>query len=296
VERRSDLRELVDDLGRLPEDQRAALVMSEIEELGHDEVAQVLGCRRDKVRALVYQARSSLSGWREACALPCREVRQELAVARGPALRRGHLRRHLNLCSECAVFRENLDRQRRGLAVVLPVLPTLGLKERVLDAAWGAAGAGSGAAAGGAGAGGGLAGSLGPTAIKIGAAVLAIGAGVGTLAGLGGSGGGDAPSGPPAWERSAASERPDVGLDRARDPHSAVARLRAREQERIASASPEATAPEQEAPAGPQAPETGSPPAETAPPSAPAPTQDRGTLPEVDVEVEVEVDPLAPLP
>ena len=42
VERRSDLRELVDDIGRLPEDQRAALVMSEIEELGHAEVAEVL--------------------------------------------------------------------------------------------------------------------------------------------------------------------------------------------------------------------------------------------------------------
>ena len=65
VERRSDLRELVDDIGRLPEDQRAALVMSEIEKLGHAEVAEVLGCPREQVRALVYQARSSLSGWRE---------------------------------------------------------------------------------------------------------------------------------------------------------------------------------------------------------------------------------------
>jgi Sigma-70, region 4 len=53
VERRSDLRELVDDVGRLPEDQRAALVMSEIEELGHAEVAEVLGCPREKVRACV---------------------------------------------------------------------------------------------------------------------------------------------------------------------------------------------------------------------------------------------------
>ena len=158
VERRSDLRELVDDIGRLPEDQRAALVMSEIEELRHAEVAEVLGCPRDKVRALVYQARSSLSGWREARALPCREVQQELAVARGAALRRSHLRRHLKLCRECAAFRDDMDRQRRGLAVVLPVLPAIGLKERVLEVAWGAAGAGGGAAAGGAAGGSGLAG------------------------------------------------------------------------------------------------------------------------------------------
>ena len=139
---------VLNDIGRLPEDQRAALVMSELEELGHAEVAEVLGCPRDKVRALVYQARSSLSGWREARALPCREVRQELAVARAGALRRGHLRRHLKLCPECATFREDLDRQRRGLALVLPVLPGIGLKERVLEAVWGAAGAGGGAAAG----------------------------------------------------------------------------------------------------------------------------------------------------
>ena len=81
----------MDDIGRLPEDQRAALVMSEIEDLRHTEVAEALGCSREKVRALVYQARSSLAGWREARALPCREVREELAMARGGALRRGHL-------------------------------------------------------------------------------------------------------------------------------------------------------------------------------------------------------------
>ena len=184
MERRSDLRELVDDIGRLPEDQRAALVMSEIEELGHAEVAEVLGCPRDKVRALVYQARSSLSGWREARALPCREVQQELAVARAGALRRGHLRRHLKLCPECATFREDLDRQRRGLAVVLPVLPAIGLKERVLEVAWGAAGAGGGAAAGGAAAGGGLAGVLGATAVKIGVAALVLGGGAATFVGM----------------------------------------------------------------------------------------------------------------
>jgi RNA polymerase sigma factor (sigma-70 family) len=120
VERRSDLRELVSDIGRLPDDQRAALVLSEIEDLAHAEVADVLGCRRDKVRALVYQARSSLAGWREARQLPCREVREEIAVAHGGGLRRAHLRRHLKLCAGCAEFRKDMDRQRRSVALVLP--------------------------------------------------------------------------------------------------------------------------------------------------------------------------------
>ncbi|MGH2804649.1 MAG: RNA polymerase sigma factor, partial [Thermoleophilaceae bacterium] len=139
VERRSDLRELVGDIGRLPDDQRAALVLSELEDLAHAEVARVLGCRREKVRALVFQARSALAGWRAARALPCREVREEIAVARGGALRRGHLRRHLKLCSDCAAFRDDVDRQRRRLAVLMPVLPALGLQDRVLEAALGAA-------------------------------------------------------------------------------------------------------------------------------------------------------------
>jgi RNA polymerase sigma factor (sigma-70 family) len=297
VERRSDLRELVDDIRRLPEDQRAALVMSEISELEHAEVAEVLGCPRDKVRALVYQARSSLSGWREARALPCRDVRQELAVARGGALRRAHLRRHLNVCSECAAFRQDVDRQRRGLVQVLPVLPTLGLKERVLEAA-SAARAGGGAA-GGATAGGGL-GSLGTTAVKIGAAVLVLGGGVATFGGPSGDdglsrdGGVDGASKTePVSERSAASPLTPAGESRRRRAHAA----------------PTATEPDQpeEVPAAPQSRDAAPPSSQPAPeapqtpaPQTEAPTQERDVLPDVEVEGEVrgevEVEPPAPLP
>jgi RNA polymerase sigma factor (sigma-70 family) len=297
VERRSDLRELVDDIRRLPEDQRAALVMSEIAELEHAEVAEVLGCPREKVRALVYQARSSLSGWREARALPCRDVRRELAVARGGALRRAHLRRHLKVCPECAAFRQDVDRQRRRLVLVLPVLPTLGLKERVLEAA-SAASAGGGAA-GGAAAGGGL-GSLG-AAMKIGAAVLVLGAGAATFGGPSGDGGlsrdgevDGASTTEPASERSAPSPLTPAGESR----------------RRRAGASPTATEPDQpgeEVHAAPQSPDaapSSSQPAPEAPqtpaPQTEAPTQQRDALPDVEVEaevgVEVEVEPPAPVP
>lgn len=307
VERRSDLRELVDDIGRLPEDQRAALVMSEIEELRHAEVAEVLGCPRDKVRALVYQARSSLSGWREARALPCREVQQELAVARAAALRRSHLRRHLKLCRECAAFRDGMDRQRRGLAVVLPVLPAIGLKERVLDVAWGAAGAGGGAAAGGAAggsglaggaAGGGLAGVLGATAVKIGVAALLLGGGAATFVGMSSRERVEpAPVAAPSSERSVARESREVAARRDRERDRAPKRRR----ERNATASPDSTAParpEEEAgaapPQTPSAPSTPTPQAPT--PGAPTPETPSVPLPDVEVELDVEVDPPAALP
>src|SRR5687767_1045143 len=41
VQRREDLRQMLADLARLPEDQRAALVLSELEALSHEEIAVV---------------------------------------------------------------------------------------------------------------------------------------------------------------------------------------------------------------------------------------------------------------
>jgi RNA polymerase sigma factor (sigma-70 family) len=227
VENRSDLRELLEDIQKLPEDQRIALVLAEIEDLDHAEIAEVLGCRRDKVRALVFQARSTLGGWREARATPCREVREEITVARGPDLRRAYLRRHLAVCPDCTAFRENVDEQRKRVALLLPPIPiALAVKEGLIEtavagtggaaggaaaaaggggaaaggaggAAGGAGGAAGAAAGGGAGAGGAAAGGAGAaaagggiaTAVKVGAAALVIGgAGVAGFAGLGGGG------------------------------------------------------------------------------------------------------------
>jgi RNA polymerase sigma factor (sigma-70 family) len=291
VERRSDLRELVDDLGRLPEDQRAALVLSELGDMAHAEVADVLGCGRDKVRALVYQARSALAGWREARALPCRAVREEIAIARGGGLRRGHLRRHLKVCPDCAAFREDVERQRRSVAALLPVVPALGLKARVLEAALSG---GTAATGGGAAAGGGLAaGTLGATTVKIGAAALVLGvAGVATFGGLPGGGGpagsgGAAPDRTPSPEPAAAQESID-GADaaaaegRPRPDRAGGGAKRLRLTERP-QREPVAEAVEPEANAAPDAappePEPGTQPPAPAPSPAPAPAPEPAPSP-----------------
>src|SRR5215212_2139859 len=65
VQRRQDLRDLLRDVGELPDDQRAALVLAEVGGIRHEEIAQVLGVQREKVKALVFQARSSLIASRE---------------------------------------------------------------------------------------------------------------------------------------------------------------------------------------------------------------------------------------
>jgi RNA polymerase sigma factor (sigma-70 family) len=135
VERRADLRELVSDLGRLPDDQRGALVLAELGDFSHAEIARVIGCSPAKVKALVFQARTTLIADRDARHTPCEDIRTLLETARGGVLRRGALRRHLRQCDPCAAYRFAIEGRRSGLAVVLPVMPTAGLKAAVLGGA-----------------------------------------------------------------------------------------------------------------------------------------------------------------
>jgi len=183
VQRRQDLRDLLGDLARLPDDQRAALVLSEIGALTHEEVAAALDVRRDKVKALVFQARESLAGSRRARETDCREIREQLSVLRGGALRRTTIKRHLEACAACRDFRAEVQRQRAAAAIVLPVLPTAGLRESVLTAAASAAGVGGGGA-GTAGLAGGAAAVTGGKAIATKLAVVGVLAAGGTGGGL----------------------------------------------------------------------------------------------------------------
>ncbi len=116
-------------------------------------MAEVIDCEVAKVKSLVFQARSGLLERREARETPCHEIREQLATLRGGSLRRGPLRRHLKACPGCSEFREEVRRQRQAFAALLPVVPTLGLKESALAAVGiGAGSAAGGAALGGAGA------------------------------------------------------------------------------------------------------------------------------------------------
>ena len=205
VRRRADLRELVHDLARLPDDQREALVLFELGGSSHADIAQVLSCPPAKVKALVFQARTALIAERDARSTPCEAIREQLAVARGGVLRRGPLRRHLRECAPCDNYRLAVAAQRDGLASLLPVMPTLGLKAAVLAAAGLSGGGGTAAAAtgggaasllGGAAVGGGSAGTAGGVAVtalvaKVAVTVAVAGAGVSAaVAGVGSTDGG----------------------------------------------------------------------------------------------------------
>src|SRR3954454_761888 len=72
VEQREDLRGLLGDLAGLPDEQRAALVLTELGDLSHDEIGEALGVPKPKVKALVFQARESLMSARTARETDCR--------------------------------------------------------------------------------------------------------------------------------------------------------------------------------------------------------------------------------
>ena len=173
VEQREELRALLADLRRLPDDQRAALLLAELGDLTHAEVARVIGVRQGKVKALVFQAREALVAASTARSLPCLSIREELSVATGAGLRRRHLRDHLAQCEGCRDFSQQVRAQRAALAVVLPVAPSLGLHEAIVGAA-------ATAGAGTTGAGAISAGSVAAKLLTI-AAVGGAAAGGGTL-------------------------------------------------------------------------------------------------------------------
>ena len=140
---REDLRAILADLARLPDDQRAAIVLAALGDISHEQIAQILGCRREKVKALVFQARTALIAGRAARETPCAEIREQLATLRGGALRRTELRQHLHHCPSCRAFREEVRNHRRQRHVLLPLFPISQLKRTVLRTLF-APGAGGG--------------------------------------------------------------------------------------------------------------------------------------------------------
>jgi RNA polymerase sigma factor (sigma-70 family) len=173
VERREEIRAMLADMGGLPEAQRAALALSALRPMKHEEIGRVLGCSRDEVKALVFQARAALASSRRGRETPCAEIRAQLTRSRRSALRRAVVRRHLVQCKACRAFREELRHQREIGALILMLPPSVGLKEKVMELVFGTA-----AVAGATGAGIGAT-ALAPKAGAVLAAAAVVGGAVG---------------------------------------------------------------------------------------------------------------------
>ncbi len=124
AERREDLRRLVDDVRRLPEQQRSALLMRELEGLSYSELAGALGVTVPAVKSLLVRARIGLAEAVEARDAACGEVRADLASAHGRGVRSSGLaRRHMRDCAGCREYRHQLRLARRSFAALSPAAP-----------------------------------------------------------------------------------------------------------------------------------------------------------------------------
>jgi RNA polymerase sigma factor (sigma-70 family) len=154
VHRRADFRHLLADIQKLPESQRTALLLREIDALSYDQIADAMETTVPSVKSLLVRARMSLAEAAEARKLTCMDVRRELAeVTEGLKKTTPPIRRHLRDCEQCSQYRAELRKTSTAMAMVFPVGLTLLFKKVVL-AKLGAAAATGGAAGGGAAAGG----------------------------------------------------------------------------------------------------------------------------------------------
>ena len=160
VHRREDFRLLVADVQDLPETQKTALLLREIDALSYEQIAEAMETTIPSVKSLLVRARVSLAEAAEARQLTCEEVREELGeIAEGLKRSTAPARRHVRTCERCQGFKAQLRSTNKALAAVFPVAPLLVFKKALLAhfgmTASAGAGAGAGAAAATVAAGGG---------------------------------------------------------------------------------------------------------------------------------------------
>jgi len=187
VQGREAIRELLEDVKTLPETQRTALLLREIDALSYEQISEAMETTVPSVKSLLVRARVSLAEAAEARALTCEQVREELGEA-AEGLRRLSPpgRRHVRTCDSCAAFKAHLKQTNKALAAIFPVGPLIMLKKFLLAqvgttaASSSAAGAGGSAAAAGAsaagaaGAGSALTAGVGAVATKAAAGLAAV--------------------------------------------------------------------------------------------------------------------------
>jgi RNA polymerase sigma factor (sigma-70 family) len=187
VHNREEFRQLLTDVSKLPETQRSALLLREMDAMSYEEIAQAMETSVPSVKSLLVRARISLAEASQARQLTCGEVRLELAEA-AEGLRKvsGPVRRHVRDCDECSAFRSQVRSNDKVLAALFPAGPLLALKAFVTGKlGFGGASGGAGAGAAGTGAGSAATSAVGGVGAAIGSSGAA--GGIGAVGGAIGS-------------------------------------------------------------------------------------------------------------
>jgi RNA polymerase sigma factor (sigma-70 family) len=150
AQRRDDLRRLVADVGRLPEQQRSALLMREIDGLAYADIAGVLDVTVPAVKSLLVRARVGLVESIEARDTDCAVIRGDLLDAYDRGVKASsRARRHMRECAGCRDYRTALRGMRRSFAALTPVGAAGPLALAAQALGLGGTGGGGAAAAGG---------------------------------------------------------------------------------------------------------------------------------------------------
>ena len=124
VQNREEFRSLLDDVSHLPETQRSALLLREIDAMSYEEIAQAMDTTVPGVKSLLVRARIALAESSQARQLTCDQVRLDLAeAAEGLAKVSGPVRRHVKSCEPCREFRAQLRSDSKALAALFPADP-----------------------------------------------------------------------------------------------------------------------------------------------------------------------------
>ncbi len=186
VHNREEFRQLLADVSKLPETQRSALLLREMDAMSYEEIAQAMETSVPSVKSLLVRARISLAEASQARQLTCGEVRLDLAeAAEGLRKLSGPVRRHVRDCEDCADFRAQIRSNDKVLAALFPAGALIALKGFIVTKL-GLGGAGTGSAAG-AGATGAGAGATGAGAVGSVGAALSGGGAAGGLGAVGGA-------------------------------------------------------------------------------------------------------------
>jgi RNA polymerase sigma factor (sigma-70 family) len=184
VQGREAIRELLEDVKTLPETQRTALLLREIDALSYEQISEAMETTVPSVKSLLVRARVSLAEAAEARALTCEHVREELGeAAEGLHRLSPPGRRHVRTCDSCAAFKTHLRQTNKALAAIFPVGPLIMFKKFLLAQVGTTAGASSAAGGGAAAAGASAAGAAGAgSALTAGASAVATKAAAGLAA------------------------------------------------------------------------------------------------------------------
>ena len=153
---RESLERLAEGLRSLPDAEASALLLRELDGLTYEQIAQLAGVTSAGARQAVYRARIGLQGDVEPPTEHCDEVRVAMSKAETSVRDRRSITAHLERCSVCAEFADQLEQRPTQLAMLFggpgEAAPATNVPAGLAAAG---VGAGAGAAAAAAAAGGG---------------------------------------------------------------------------------------------------------------------------------------------